>query len=75
MDQISKNESAVLPTDITVIEDAAMVTEDEDGNALANYKFVDPYTIRAHPLIIEALLQDEETEQVWTLEQILSDLE
>ena len=57
------------------IEDAAMVTQDEDGNALASYKFVDRYTIRAHPLIVDALLEDEETEQVWTMNQILSSLE
>jgi hypothetical protein len=75
MDQFSKHHAAVVPTDITVIEDPAMVTQDEDGNALAGYKFVDRYTVRAHPLIIEALLVDEETEQVWTMDQILSSLE
>lgn len=52
-----------------------MVTRDEEGNALASYKFVDRYTIRAHPLIVDALLEDEETEQVWTMNQILSSLE
>ena len=75
MDQFPHHETAILPTDITVIEDAAMVTQDEDGNALASYKFIDRYTIRAHPLIVDALLEDEETERVWTMNQILSGLE
>ncbi len=75
MEQFLQHETAVVPTDITVIEDAAMITQDENGNTLASYKFVDRYTIRAHPLIVDALLEDEETEQVWTMNQILSSLE
>lgn len=75
MEQFLQHETAVVPTDITIIEDAAMITQDENGNTLASYKFVDRYTIRAHPLIVDALLEDEETEQVWTMNQILSSLE
>ena len=75
MDPFLQHETAVVPTDITVIEDAGMITQDENGNTLASYKFVDRYTIRAHPLIVDALLEDEETEQVWTMNQILSSLE
>ena len=74
MEQHSKRETAGVPADITVIEDPAMVARDEEGNALARDEFIDSYTIRAHPLIVDALLEDEETEQVWTMNQILDSL-
>ena len=74
MDQFPNSEATAAPTDITVIEDAAMVTQDDDGNALASFEFIDRYTVRAHPLIVDALLEDEETERVWTMNQILESL-
>ena len=54
------------PDDILVIEDWGMLGQDEPS-----FEFVDARTIKAHPLIIEALIAD--SERLWTLEEILAD--
>ncbi len=48
--------------EITVIEDAA-------GLPRPIFNFIDPFTIKAHPLIIQELLID--CERVWTLDEVL----
>ncbi len=54
--------------DILVIEDRGMLEQDQPG-----FEFIDSHTIKAHPLIIEALIAD--SERLWTLEEILADVE
>ncbi len=56
------------PDDILVIEDRGMLGQDQPG-----FEFIDPHTIKAHPLIIEALITN--SERLWTLEEILADVE
>lgn len=56
------------PDDILVIEDRGML-----GQGQPRFEFIDSRTIKAHPLIIEALIVD--SERLWTLEEILADVE
>ncbi|MXX38583.1 MAG: hypothetical protein F4Y91_22720 [Gemmatimonadetes bacterium] len=56
------------PDDILVIEDPGMLGQDQPS-----FEFIDSRTIKAHPLIIEALIAD--SERLWTLEEILADVE
>ena len=56
------------PDDILVIEDRGMLLRDQPS-----FEFIDPHTIKAHPLIVEALIAD--SERLWTLEEILADVE
>ena len=60
------------PDEITVIEDANMVEEDPSGSLRPTFAFIDPFTVRAHPLIIDSLL--EEAERLWSLDELLSEL-
>ena len=56
------------PGEIIVIEDRGMLGRDHPS-----FEFIDPHTVKAHPLIIEALIAD--SERLWTLGEILADLE
>ena len=49
-----------------------MLIEDENGDLCPGFAFIDAYTVRAHPRIIDALMG--ESERLWTLEEILADL-
>ena len=55
--------------EITVIEDCQMFVEDAAGLPRPIFNFIDPFTIKAHPLIIQELLID--CERVWTLDEVL----
>ncbi len=59
--------------EITVIEDPGMVEKDESGAMRPTFAFIDSFTVRAHPVIIDSLLKD--AERLWTLEELLADLE
>ncbi len=59
--------------EITVIEDASMVEKDEDGTLKPTFAFIDSLTVKAHPVIIDSLIED--SERLWTLEELLADLE
>lgn len=61
-------EASGCPDDILVIEDRGMLGQDQPS-----FEFIDSRTIKAHPLIIEALIAD--SERLWTLEEILADVE
>ena len=61
-------EASGAPDEILVIEDRGMLGRDQPG-----FEFIDSHTIKAHPLIIEALIAD--SERLWTLEEILADVE
>ena len=56
------------PDDIIVIEDRGMLLSDQPS-----FEFIDSHTIKAHPLIVEALIID--AERLWTLEEVLNDVE
>ena len=58
--------------EITVIEDPSMRKKDSSGEMLATFEWIDKFTIRAHPIIIDFLLQD--AERLWKLEELLADL-
>ncbi len=58
--------------DITVIEDPGMVEQDASGAMRPTFAFIDSYTVRAHPVIIDSLLED--AERLWTLEELLAEL-
>ena len=60
------------PTDITVIEDPTMVLMDTAEARQPGYTFVDAYTVRAHPTIVDVLLLREEAERLWTIEEIMA---
>lgn len=59
--------------ELTVIEDASMVEKDEDGYLKPTFAFIDSLTVKAHPVIIDSLIED--AERLWTLEDLLADLE
>ena len=61
-------EASGAPDEILVIEDRGMLGRDQPG-----FEFIDSHTIKAHPLIIEALIAD--SERLWTLEEVLADVE
>jgi len=61
-------EAAGRPDDILVIEDRGMMLRDQPG-----FEFIDSRTIKAHPLIIEALIAN--SERLWTLEELLAAVE
>ena len=61
-------EASGAPDEILVIEDRGMLGQDQPS-----FEFIDSHTIKAHPLIVEALIAD--AERMWTLEEILADLE
>ena len=56
------------PGEILVIEDRGMLRRDRP-----DFEFIDSHTIKAHPLIIEALIAN--SERLWTLEEILANVE
>ncbi len=58
--------------EVTVIEDEQMVVTDGDGTAQPSFAFIDPYTIRAHPRIIDLLVR--QSERLWTLDELLDSL-
>ena len=60
--------------DILVIEDRTMVTLDAAGNLRPGFRFIDGHTVRAHPIIIDVLLNQEEAEPLWTMDELLRDL-
>ena len=61
-------EASGAPDEILVIEDRGMLGRDQPG-----FEFIDSHTIKAHPLIVEALIAD--AERLWTLEEVLTDVE
>ena len=56
--------------EITVIEDPTMIKVDAQGNSWADLEFIDAYTVKAHPLIMDLLIQG--TERTWTMDEILT---
>jgi hypothetical protein len=59
--------------EITVIEDKAMYVKDGEGNWAPGFEFVDTQTVKAHPFIIQALLED--AERLWSTEEVLAELQ
>ena len=72
MPQYRHIESTGRTDEITVIEDPSMVAESADGTVRPDYAFIDPHTIRAHPQIIDALIN--QSERLWTLDEVLTEL-
>ena len=58
---------------VVVIEDRSMTIVNERGEQTPSYEFIDGSTIRAHPLIIDALIVN--SERVWSLEEILDSID
>ena len=58
--------------EITVIEDPSMTEQDASGAMRPTFAFIDSYTVRAHPVIIDSLLED--AERLWTMEELLAEL-
>ncbi len=61
-------EASGSPDEVTVIEDRGMLVRNQPS-----FEFIDPHTIKAHPLIVEALIID--AERLWTLEEVLAGVE
>tara|TARA_B100000575_G_C22867237_1_gene506367 strand:- start:422 stop:646 length:225 start_codon:yes stop_codon:yes gene_type:complete len=72
MTQYRHIEATGRTDEVTVIEDPGMVTERADGTIRPDYAFIDPHTIRAHPQIIDALIN--QSERLWTLDEMLTEL-
>ena len=72
MPQYRHIESTGRADEVTVIEAQGMVTERADGTVRPDYAFIDPHTIRAHPHIIDALIN--QSERMWTLNEVLTEL-
>lgn len=70
MPQYRHQEALGHPDEITVIEDKKMLVEDENGDLCPGFAFIDAYTVRAHPRIIDVLVG--ESERLWTLEEVLA---
>lgn len=58
--------------EITVIEDKSMFTKDAKGNWSPGFQFIDPNTVKAHPFIIEVLLED--AERLWSMDEVLREV-
>ncbi len=72
MPQYRHQEASGRPDEITVIEDKKMVVKGEDGSLRPGFAFIDAYTVRAHPRIIDVLVDD--AERLWTLDELLAEL-
>ncbi|MBI2050986.1 MAG: hypothetical protein HYT31_04250 [Parcubacteria group bacterium] len=59
--------------ELTVIEDKSMFVKDRDGRWSPGFEFIDSHTVKAHPFIIDALLED--AERIWALDEVLAALE
>ena len=57
--------------DVAVIEDAGLIVVSADGSTRPGYRFIDGQTVKAHPVIIDVLLQRQEAERVWSLDEVL----
>lgn len=55
--------------ELTVIEDPNMVETDETGALRPTFVFIDDLTVRAHPAIVQSLLEG--AERLWTMEELL----
>ena len=55
--------------EITVIEDKGMYRTDVNGKWSPGFEFIDSHTVKAHPFIIEVLLED--AERLWSIDDIL----
>ena len=73
MPQYRHMEAMGRTDEITVIEDPGMVAENEDGSVRPDFAFIDAYTVRAHPRIIDLLVN--QSERLWTLDELLESLE
>lgn len=60
--------------EIVVIEDSNMTAADEDGNPMPDFCFIDRFTVRAHPKIIDLLLEADEAERIWSMDEVLGEL-
>ena len=58
--------------EITVIEDSSMYTRDTKGNWSPGFEFIDNRTVKAHPFIIDALIEN--AERLWSMEEVLAEL-
>ena len=59
--------------EITVIEDKGMYMKDGEGTWSPGFEFIDSRTVKAHPFIIEVLLED--AERLWSMDEILEVLQ
>lgn len=59
------------PGEITVIEDKSMSIRDSKGDWAPGFEFIDSRTVRAHPFILDVLLDD--AEPLWTLDELLGE--
>ena len=67
-------EASGKPDEITVIEDRGMFTQDEETGAIRpGFEFIDSQTIKAHPVIVKALIMD--AKRLWTMDQVITGLE
>ena len=73
MPQFLYKEANGSADEITVIEDKSMFVKDTQGNWSPGFEFVDSHTVKAHPFIIDALLED--AERLWTIDEVLQQLE
>ena len=53
-------EATGRPDEITVIEDPDMVERDASGALHPSFAFIDPLTVRAHPAIMDSLVEKSE---------------
>ena len=50
-----------------------MFTKDSHGNWAPGFEFIDSQTVKAHPFIIQVLLED--PERLWSIDELLNELE
>ena len=58
--------------ELVVIEDPNMFEPDESGVMRPTYTFIDEQTVRAHPAIVQSLLEG--AERLWTMDELLDNL-
>ena len=54
-----------------MIEDKSMFIRDSKGGWMPGFEFLDSQTVRAHPFIIDVLLDD--AERLWTQDELLGE--
>jgi hypothetical protein len=69
MAQYVYRDQEYIENDIVIIEDPSLFKKTPDGRWEPSYAFIDSLTVRAHPSIIDSLV--EQSERIWSLDELL----
>ena len=70
--ELTDPETARENPQLVIIEDPNMVYTDEYGQEQATFKYIDALTLRVHPKLMAAFLED--AEMLWTADEVFAAL-